>query len=189
MRPPRPSPLHSTCHLADAEALKRRLGEPVPQVQAAERAARASMAELVGEIRNSIEYFASLPGRAPISRVLLTGGGSRVGGLVETLQAQVRIPGARSCPRLSRLDLRKLDQKSEQLAAIDPVATTPIGLALPEPNPSVQKFNLIPPEVKERSFQRTLKRRSILVGSTVVVLLVLGGVLQYLRYHFVQRRR
>ena len=54
--------------LADAEALKRRLGEPVPQVQAAERAARASMSELVGEIRNSIQYFASLPGRAPISR-------------------------------------------------------------------------------------------------------------------------
>jgi type IV pilus assembly protein PilM len=171
--------------LADAEALKRRLGEPVPQVQAAERAARASMAELVGEIRNSIQYFASLPGRAPISRVLLTGGGSRVGGLVETLQAQVRIP-VQVVSALSRLDLRKLDQKSEQLAAIDPVATTPIGLALPEPNPSVQKFNLIPPEVKERSFQRTLKRRSILVGATVIVLLVLGGVLQFLRYHFVQ---
>jgi type IV pilus assembly protein PilM len=171
--------------LADAEALKRRLGEPVPQVQAAERAARASMAELVGEIRNSIQYFASLPGRAPISRVLLTGGGSRVGGLVETLQAQVRIP-VQIVSALSRLDLRKLDQKSEQLAAIDAVATTPVGLALPEPNPSVQKFNLIPPEVKERSFQRLLKRRSILVGSTVVILLVLGGVLQFLRYHFVE---
>ncbi|MGO9341490.1 MAG: type IV pilus assembly protein PilM [Acidimicrobiales bacterium] len=171
--------------LADAEALKRRLGEPVPQVQAAERAARASMSELVGEIRNSIQYFASLPGRAPISRVLLTGGGSRVNGLVETLQAQVRIP-VQVVSALSRLDLRKLDQKPEQLASIDPVATTPIGLALPEPNPSVQKFNLIPPEVKERSFQRMLKRRSILVGATVIVLLLLGGVLQYLRYHFVE---
>ncbi len=171
--------------LADAEALKRRLGEPVPQVQAAERAARASMSELVGEIRNSIQYFASLPGRAPISRVLLTGGGSRVNGLVETLQAQVRIP-VQVVSALSRLDLRKLDQKPEQLASIDPVATTPIGLALPEPNPSVQKFNLIPPEVKERSFQRMLKRRSILVGAAVMVLLVLGGVLQYIRYHFVE---
>jgi type IV pilus assembly protein PilM len=171
--------------LADSEALKRRLGEPIPQVQAAERAARASMAELVGEIRNSIQYFASLPGRAPISRVLLTGGGSRLGGLVETLQSQVRIP-VEVVSVLSRLDLRKLDQQPDQLAAIDAVATTPIGLALPEPNPSVQKFNLIPPEVIERTFKRKLKRRSILIGATVLVLLVLGSVLQYLRYHFVQ---
>jgi type IV pilus assembly protein PilM len=171
--------------LADSEALKRRLGEPIPQVQAAERAARASMAELVGEIRNSIQYFASLPGRAPIARVLLTGGGSRLSGLVETLQSQVRIP-VELVSVLSRLDLRKLDQKPDQLAAIDSVATTPIGLALPEPNPSVQKFNLIPPEVVERAFKRKLKRRSILIGATVVILLVLGSVLQYLRYHFVQ---
>ena len=79
------------------------------------------MTELVGEIRNSIQYFASLPGRAPISRVLLTGGGSRVTGLVETLQSQVRIP-VQVVSALSRLDLRKLDQKPEQLATIDPVA-------------------------------------------------------------------
>jgi type IV pilus assembly protein PilM len=171
--------------LADSEALKRRLGEPIPQVQAAERAARASMAELVGEIRNSIQYFASLPGRAPISRVLLTGGGSRLGGLVETLQSQVRIP-VEVVSVLSRLDLRKLDQQPDQLAAIDAVATTPIGLALPEPNPSVQKFNLIPPEVIERSFKKKLKRRSILIGATVIVLLILGSVLQFLRYHFVE---
>ncbi len=51
--------------LADAEALKRRIGEPTPQVQSAERAAQPSLNELAGEIRNSIQYFASLPGRLP----------------------------------------------------------------------------------------------------------------------------
>ncbi len=143
------------------------------------------MAELVGEIRNSIQYFASLPGRAPISRVLLTGGGSRLG----RSRRDASVAGSHSCRgRLGALEARppKLDQKPDQLAAIDAVATTPIGLALPEPNPSVQKFNLIPPEVNERSFKRKLKRRSILVGATVLVLLVLGSVLQYLRYHFVE---
>lgn len=171
--------------LADAEALKRQLGDNVPQVQAAERAARSSMNELVGEIRNSIQYFASLPGRAPISRILLTGGGSRVNGLIETLQSQVRIPVQIVSP-LSRLDLRKLDQNADQLASIETLATTPIGLALPEPNASVQKFNLIPPEVAEKAFQRNLKRKSILVGVAVLILLMLGGVLQFLRYHLAE---
>jgi type IV pilus assembly protein PilM len=49
--------------LADAELVKRRLGEPLPQVQAAERAVQASIEELVAEIRNSVQYFASLAGR------------------------------------------------------------------------------------------------------------------------------
>ena len=69
--------------------MKRRIGEPVAQIQAAERAAQASMNELVGEIRNSIQYFASLPGRLPVSRVLVTGGGSELHGL----QLHARGPG------------------------------------------------------------------------------------------------
>ncbi len=61
--------------LVDAEGLKRRLGEATPQVASAESAVQPAIAELVGEIRNSVQYFATLPGRAPIARVLLTGGG------------------------------------------------------------------------------------------------------------------
>ena len=53
--------------ISDAEGLKRRIGEDDTQIQAAERAAQPSMIELVGEIRNSIQYFASLPGPAPVS--------------------------------------------------------------------------------------------------------------------------
>ena len=78
--------------VSDAEGVKRRIGEPVAQMQAAERAAQASMTELVGEIRNSIQYFASLPGRLPVSRVLVTGGGSELHGLQSMLEAQVRLP-------------------------------------------------------------------------------------------------
>ena len=57
-----------------------------------------AIAELVGEIRNSVQYFATLPGRAPIARVLLTGGGARLRGLVKELRAQVRIPGRARIP-------------------------------------------------------------------------------------------
>ena len=77
---------------SDAEIMKRRLGAADPQLEPAERAVQGTISELVGEIRNSIQYFASLPGRFPIAGVTVTGAGARLRGLVEQLQAQVRMP-------------------------------------------------------------------------------------------------
>ena len=71
------------------------------------------MNELVGEIRNSIQYFASLPGRLPVSRVLVTGGGSELAGLIAMLEAQVRLPVLTVSP-LTRLDTSRLDLNEEQ---------------------------------------------------------------------------
>ena len=88
--------------IIDAEALKYRLGEESHQVQAAERVAQPSMLELVDEIRNSIQYFASLPGRLPVSQVLVTGGGSELHGLLAMLESQVRIPVQVRSPLRSR---------------------------------------------------------------------------------------
>ena len=78
--------------ISDAEAVKRRIGEQSLQMQTAERASQASMNDLVGEIRNSIQYFASLPGRLPVSRVLVTGGGSDLHGFIPMLESQIRLP-------------------------------------------------------------------------------------------------
>ena len=50
---------------ADAEAIKLRLGDGSAQVQSAEQAVQATIQGLVGEIRSSIQYFASLPGARP----------------------------------------------------------------------------------------------------------------------------
>lgn len=168
--------------LADAEAVKRRLGEPVPQVHAAERAVQDSIAELVSEIRNSIQYFASLPGRSPVSRVMMTGGGSRLRGLVEQLQSQVRVPVQVVSP-LARLDLSQLDLRPEQAAAIDPVLSAPIGLALPEPNPAVKKFNLVPPEVAQRARVRRVTRTVTYAAAAVLVLVVGYGGLRFYQVH------
>jgi type IV pilus assembly protein PilM len=156
--------------LTDAEALKRRLGEPTPQVQAAERSAQASMVELVGEIRNSIQYFASLPGRLPVSRVLVTGGGSYLYGLIPMMEAQIRLPVQPVSP-LARLDLSKVAMTPDQAAQVSAVLSTPIGLALPESNPAVKKFNLLPPEVAKRAKLKKLQER-VLIGAVVLVVLV-----------------
>jgi type IV pilus assembly protein PilM len=168
--------------LVDAEAAKRHLGELAPQAKAAERAVAACIRELAGEIRNSIQYFASLPDKAPISRVLLTGGGSMLHGLVDVLQVQIRIPVVRISP-LSRLDLSAVDLTPAQAALIDPVLASPIGLALPEPNPAVKHFNLIPPEVMENAFTRRFTRRVVAVAAGIAVLVLGFGAFRFWQVH------
>ena len=171
--------------ITDAEGLKRRIGEPVAQMQAAERAAQASMNDLVGEIRNSIQYFASLPGRLPVSRILVTGGGSELAGLRSMLEEQIRLPVLTVSP-LARLDISKLDLSEEQAAEVGAVLATPIGLALPEPDKAVKKFNLLPPEVAKRMKMKKLQERTLLAGVAVIILLVLFGGWKFYQVHNAQ---
>jgi len=170
---------------ADAEAIKLRLGDGSPQVQAAEYAVQATIQGLVGEIRSSIQYFASLQGRAPIVRVLVTGGGSLLRGFIQQLQAQVRIPVQTVSP-LARLNVSALDLEPEQAAAIDPVLAAPIGLALPEANAAVRNFNLVPPEVLQRLFLRKVQRYTIIAAVAVGALLLAFGAFNFLRVHSAQ---
>jgi type IV pilus assembly protein PilM len=171
--------------ISDAEGVKRRIGEPVPQMMAAERAAQASMNELVGEIRNSIQYFASLPGRLPVSRVLVTGAGSELSGLIAMLEAQVRLPVLSVSP-LTRLDTSRLDLNEDQAREVGSVLATPIGLALPEPDKAVRKFNLIPPAVAQRARMKKLQERTLLVGAAVLVALALFGAWKFYQVHNAQ---
>src|SRR5664280_2742365 len=171
--------------LADAEMLKYRFGESSAQIQTAERVAQPSMLELVDEIRNSIQYFASMPDRLPVSRVLVTGGGSELHGLMALLEAQVRIPVASVSP-LHRVDVSKLGLSAEQEAEIGPVLGSPIGLALPEPEKSVKKFNLLPPEVAQRGRMKRIQQRTLVGSIAVVALLLVFGGWKFLQVHNAQ---
>ena len=173
--------------LSDAEILKRRLGEGTPQVQSALRPAEASINDVVSEIRNSIQYFASLPGRSPVARVLVTGGGSYLFGLLQALESQVRIPVQMVSP-LAHLDMSRVPLSPEQAAQVAGVLTTPIGLALPESNPAVKKFNLLPPEVAKRARIGRIQQRTIAGAVAVVILLALYGGYQMFRAHQAQNQ-
>ena len=171
--------------IVDAETIKFRLGDELPQIQAAERIAQPSMLELVDEIRNSIQYFASLPDRLPVSRVLVTGGGSELHGLVPMLQAQVRIPVHAGAP-LDRVDVSKLGLTAEQAMQVGPVLASPIGLALPEPDKAVKKFNLLPPEVANKARMKRIQDRTLVGSLALIALLVVFGGWKYLQVHNAQ---
>ncbi len=168
--------------ISDAEAVKRRIGEPALQMQTAERASQASMNELVGEIRNSIQYFASLPGRLPVSRVLVTGGGSDLFGFIPLLESQIKLPVVNVTP-LARVDTSKLDLSEDQARLVSPVLATPIGLALPEPDKAVKKFNLLPPEVAGRIRMKRIQERTIMAAAVVLILLLGFGGWKFYNVH------
>ncbi len=171
--------------IADAEAVKRRIGEQVAQMQDAGRAAKPSMVELVGEIRNSIQYFASLPGRLPVSHVLATGAGSDLDGLLPLLEAQIQLP-VRTVSPLGRLDISRLDLTEAQANEVGPVLAAPIGLALPEPDKSVKKFNLLPPEVISRARMKRIQERTLMGAAAALVVLVGFGGWKFLQVHNAQ---
>ena len=55
-----------------------------------------------------------------------------------------------------------MDLSPEQAAEVGPVLATPIGLALPEPDKAVKKFNLLPPEVAKRAQMKRIEQRTLL---------------------------
>jgi type IV pilus assembly protein PilM len=171
--------------LPDAEALKRRLGDPTPQVHAALQAIQPTVDTLIGEIRNSVQYFATLPGRLPVSRILVTGGGSSLHGFIPMLAAQIHLP-VHSVSPLDRLDLSKVDLTDDQAAQVSPVLSSPIGLGLPESNPDVKQFNLLPPEVIKRTRINKIQRQTMLVAAVVIGLLAVFGVWKAFQVHSTQ---
>jgi type IV pilus assembly protein PilM len=166
----------------DAEAVKRRMSEESPQMEAASRAALSSMQDVVNEIKNSIQYFASLPGRLPVSRVLVTGGGTDLHSFVDMLQDQIGIPVLRVSP-LSRVDYSKLSLSDDQASEVGPVLSSPIGLALPEPDKAVKKFNLIPPQVAHRMRLKRIQERTLMACAAVLILLLGFGVWKLFQVH------
>jgi hypothetical protein len=64
-----------------------------------------------------------------------------------------------------------------------PVLASPIGLALPEPDSAVKKFNLLPPEVAHKAKMRRIERRTLVGSVAVLALLVLFGGWKFLQVH------
>lgn len=161
--------------LPDAEALKRRLGEPGPADTRALHAVEQSVDELAGEIRNSIRFFSSLPGRNPIARVLVTGAGARTVGFLAKLQNELEIPILPASP-LSMVDISRLSLAPEEAAAINPTLAVPVGLALPDSEG--QAFNLLPPEIARAVEEKRIHQLLILAAVIVVIVIVALSVLK-----------
>lgn len=149
-----------------AEDLKRRAAPGAPD-EAPARAAQVvsgRLGPLVDEIRGSLDYYLAQAQSAPISRVLVTGGGSRTPGLMERLQSQL---GARVEPAhpLAALRIGPVGIDEAQLNELEALLTVPVGLALAgDVQRGVRRISLLPREIRAVRVQR---RQSALVGAGV----------------------
>lgn len=116
-----------------AEAMKQQLGlglaSDAMDVQAASRVVEAVGAAFVDEIRGSLDYYLASSGSSPISKLVLTGGGARLGGLAQRLQVTTRVPVQVGAP-MHRLQVGRTGLSPEQIAFVEPLAAVPVGLAL-----------------------------------------------------------
>jgi type IV pilus assembly protein PilM len=116
-----------------AEAIKQHLGLGTAgdgmDVQAATRVVDAVTAAFVDEVRGSLDYYLASSGSAPISRLVLTGGGARLGGLANRLQVTTRVPVEVGMP-MRTLQMGRTGLSPEQIAFVEPLAAVPVGLAL-----------------------------------------------------------
>jgi len=130
------------------EAVADRLGVPVEQAEtlkqsvvygdgsADEEMARsavslmdASSQQFVDEVRGSLDYYLASTGSESLSRLVVTGGGGRLVGLVQRLQEATRIPTEMGTP-VSQLRVGKTGLTEDQIDFIEPLTAVPVGLAL-----------------------------------------------------------
>ena len=114
-----------------AEIAKQQLG-PQTATSAGDPIARAidnGARSFVEEVRGSLDYYRASAGSVPVSRMLLSGGGSRLGDLAPRLAAVTRLPVEVANP-IAGLDLSKTGLSADQLRYIEPLAAVSVGLAL-----------------------------------------------------------
>ena len=153
-----------------AEGLKRQVAAGLSDGLAAdaERVVAENVGLFVEEIQNSLDYHDNQPGSAPIGRIVLTGGGSRIPGLLEGLADEVGVPVQMGAP-FARLELAKTGLTEVQLREAEDLSAVAIGLALAgrPVDRGARRLSLLPAEVNERNRAR---QQGVLVGAASVVL-------------------
>jgi len=117
--------------LIDAEQAKREIGladESGPMGAVVRTMSRAA-GELIEEIRGSLDYYSATSANGAVTRVVLSGGGSRLVGFAERLAERLRVP-VDIGSTLSGVSVGRTGLSPAQLGFVDPIAAVPVGLAL-----------------------------------------------------------
>ncbi len=114
----------------DAEGIKQQIGMAGEGDWAnVSRVVGAQAQALVDEVRGSLDYYASSNPDFPVGRVVITGGGSKLVGLAESLAAATRCDVVRGNPTAT-FTIGETGLDDAQLATVQPLAAVPVGLAL-----------------------------------------------------------
>jgi type IV pilus assembly protein PilM len=106
---------------------------PAAQIEAAADAIEPALDRFVTEVRGSLDFYTSQPDAADLKSVVVTGGGSLMGGIVERLNASLGIPVTHGNP-FDRAPIGKIKVSSEEMSVAEPFIGLAVGLALAEVN-------------------------------------------------------
>jgi type IV pilus assembly protein PilM len=117
--------------LAQAEVLKQRVGRTGFDEELADvaRAVSTTAQDFVTEVRGSLDYYAASNPGAPVERLVVSGGGSRLEGILDRLAAATRMRVVPGDP-MANLRIGKTGLDDAQLDFVTPLAAVPVGLAL-----------------------------------------------------------
>jgi type IV pilus assembly protein PilM len=93
------------------------------------RTVASTSQDFVTEIRGSLDYYAASNPGAPVERIVVTGGGSRLEGILDRLGAATRLPVQSGDP-MATLRIGRTGLDDAQLDFVKPLAAVPVGLAL-----------------------------------------------------------
>lgn len=167
-----------------AESVKRQVGNVSDDVIARARTSlERPLAALLDEVRSSLDYYRNQPGAARLLRVVTTGGGSLLPGLVDRLSTLVGLPVATAEPR-SILTVGDIGFDEAELPRLDPYLPAAVGLALP-PGPAGVAIDLLP----RASRAPSAKTRVVAGGAAAAVaLLLLLGIPTVARQHAISHQ-
>ena len=144
-------------------------------------AAGPAIAELLDEVRDSLEFFSAQPGALPVRRILITGGGSLLEELEVELSDRLGLPVQLADPFGPHPSGRDLGVPTgyelTDLPFLAPYVATAMGIALAGGSRS-KTLDLTPTTARQRS----TRRGPFLVGATASILLLSTAGL------YVQRR-
>jgi type IV pilus assembly protein PilM len=116
---------------AQAEVLKQQVGHSGFDAELSDlaRTVASTSQDFVTEIRGSLDYYAASNPGASVERIVVTGGGSRLEGILDRLAAATRLPVLPGDP-MAHLRIGRTGLDDAQLSFVTPLAAVPVGLAL-----------------------------------------------------------
>jgi type IV pilus assembly protein PilM len=100
-----------------------------PRPQQVRQVALQRAAAFVDEVRSSLEFYTAQAREARIARVLVTGGGSKLEGLIDLMRQRIPVPVDPG--RVFQHVPSELEESEEAMAAAEPFFAVSVGLAIP----------------------------------------------------------
>jgi len=126
------------------------------------------LSRLVDEIRRSLAFFRSLPEGGPVTRVLISGGGAALPGLVPFLQERLHINAIEIFNPLKGIQLAEGVERAAEDALL---LSVPLGLAVRNHISPAIEINLISPRLIEAEKR---KEQAVYWGLTFAAMLLIA---------------